>query len=402
MEASRQTPAERPPASPVPPGLLAVSPSKLNDFACPYRFNLVHVKQVDEAEEPVLLLGSLTHDVARDYFLHLKMAGLLSDHAALDEMARKQWDYRQYGLLEGYRAQFFGFIDVLRQYTIPEGDRILGVEARAAFDEEWNRVGWDDEAVAFGGILDLIHGTPAKLTIVDWTTAALGGQFALKKDLQVRMYGLLAWRHTKVPAIACEVRSLRTGAVHTIELGPDDHIETEERIRGERDRIHALLAKGPKHEWPAVPCSQCAVCHLACPYEADNTELIRITDARQAKQVHEELIRLEARKKELLGPLKAWVGVNGAVQSGGVEATFRTSNRYSYDTADVYQVMLDHGYPARLALDVLSVDRRKLTKCLKGNADLLLAVEALAKVKPQERFYPVASMKEAAQEGDDE
>lgn len=375
------------------PKALALSPSRLETWTCPYRYQQLIVRGVKEPDTAALEQGRAVHDVAANYVRHLVAAKLQTDHAQLDAIAGNVWAGRSAVLSEEHRPDFAGLVRELRGLVI-EPELVLGTERQIAFADDWSSVEWYSQSAAWRSIFDLVETPEGRLRITDWTTAAVSGAHGARKDLQLRFYGLMAWRAYSNPEVEIVLWSLRTGSRVVVELAEEDHHKTERRIRDERERIRKQLEI--RGDWPAIPGGQCGFCRLACP-EVDRALSrgvpLRLETAEQAALAHQTFIVLDRQLSGLREALKSYVGVHGAIESSGRAATFRTQLGHDYDTPAVYDALRAAGFSHGEAVAALSVDRSAVGKLCRGREDLWQAIQTLDHPKTQEKFYASVSSK---------
>lgn len=377
--------------SPVPMAPMALSPSKIQTLQCPHRYLQIYVKNADpvgvEAEE--LALGQLVHEVAAVYVNHLAANNRQTDLDALAAYADAAWAGRPFRVHDAARPSFELFIDNLGNVVF-DPQAIVETELRFAFDKHWKVRTWASDEVAWGGIVDVlsIHGSGADSTAsaIDWTTAAISGVFGLKKDLQLRHYGLLIYKAYGIAKVKIETISLRTGSRKVVELDENDHAETERRLNDERARLERFMALDERFPWPASPGVECGICQLACP-AYDRSKLgevpIRFQTVEEARGALAEVIAIERRVDALKDRLKAWTGFHGAVEVGGIEALMKPQEKRTYPVKEVFTQLVDAD---RDPWKVLSITKTTLNRELKKDPELLKAVNALATVKTGERF----------------
>jgi len=392
-----------PELTPVPPDPLALSPSKIDTLNCPHRYQKVYVEFEEEGTDPEFLaLGSLAHLVAADYMSHLASFGFPTDHSKLDEIAKQRWENRSASVGVECYEDYQLFIDRFRDYSLAETEEILGVENRIAFDKKWNEVDWHSDGVAFGGIIDLATTVHLGLgvqgvKIRDWTTASLAGWFSTKKDLQLRMYALLAYRKWGIANVEVTAHSLRTGVQKTVSLGAEDHAETVERIIAERGRLRGMMDQPSDRPWDAVPCQQCSICRIECPALEGALKLaipLRIDDRLQATNLLQQLILLDRRRKSIVAVLKSYVGVHGAVESGGIRAGFKVRETRTHPANQVYDMLIAAGVNDAEAWDVMTVNKARLKRLTKKDKTLREDIDDVVTVKPGERFEALQSAKQ--------
>lgn len=376
-------------SSPVPIGTRALSPSKIETLQCPHRYRELYVlgNKPPGAEAIELAVGTLVHEVAANYVKELRDTKRQTDHAVLETIAATAWAQRPHRIPAGKYDDWALFMNNLQEF-IADPETLIDAELRLAFNDQWEDRAWTDDDVAFGGMIDMagIRGTGENAVAYarDWTTAAISGQFAAKKDYQLRFYGLLLSRAYHIDSVHITTHSLRTGATREVDLDGFDHDETERRIRGERARLEALLESDPRFAWPAIPNSQCGICQLACPeYEQSRLQDVplRFDTADQARMALNTLTVLDSRRKALTTALKGYVTFHGAVESNGMEAAMRPRESRSYPIQQVVGVITGENQDPWA---VLKLDRTKF-KAKKYNP-ARDAVEQLAVVKIGDRF----------------
>lgn len=375
--------------SPVPMAPSALSPFKIETLQCPHRYRDLYVigNEPQGAEAVALALGSLAHEVAATYVNHLAKQKSATDIDWLAELAHDAWRDRPHRIPESMFQDYTVFTHTLANYVFDTD--LVEAEARIAFNQHWDVVTWHDPDVAFAGMLDVVGvryqgGAPVSAYAIDWTTAAISGQFAAKKDLQLRFYGLLLARLFDIHDVHITTKSLRTGATREVDLDSADHEQTEARIRDERARLLRLLETEKDFDWPAVPNSQCGICQIPCPevnFAEQGDVPLRLESLESAQDALRRLTLIDSRRKGIMAALKGYCTFYGAVEAGGMEAAMRPRAAYSYPTS---QVMLS--LEPDDSAQVLKVDRTVLNRLAKKQPDIFGAVAELAKVKTSDRF----------------
>jgi len=386
-------------ASPIPMARYSVSPSKLRTFGCPYRYMKKYIKRTEEPQVLPFAMGSLTHDIAAEYFSACASSGLTSNDR-LYRITDDCW-FKRDPLIEADSWDDVDmFVRTLAEYPI-DPKAIVGVEQKLSLREDLTVTAWDTTDVAYGGIMDLVTAEGSGYQIVDWTTAALGGVHQRQKEFQLRFYGWLFYTYLGLTAennrrneIAVRTKSLRTGKEIEVQLTPDDHAKTWSRIEIERRRIMERVDNdGP---WEACAGSLCAICHLDCPLEKiEGAPPVRIDDAKSAGEVHQRLILVDRERKLLTSLLKSYVGVHGSVESNGVEARIDSTEKHNYDVPGIIECLSASGWNERDIHAVLSVNRTKLKKACNKDEATWIACEAEDDPSFSERFTPIGTVKEA-------
>jgi len=368
-----------------------LSPSKINDLQCPYRFRSLHVQGEERtgAEATALALGSLAHEVAADYVRHLRSQKMTQHPEALRHYAQKAWAGRSHSVPQSSLDDFQMFMDHLAEVAF-DPLTIVNAEERLIFTDDWLTCAWDAEEAAWGGMIDVLGfegtGADASAYAIDWTTASISGQFAAKKDLQLRMYGLLIHKAYKVDDVHITTKSLRTGATRDVDLGADEHAETEERIRGEAERLGRLLEMDQRMTWPAIPNAQCGICVLRCPaYAASKSEdfPLRLDSVEEARGALRTLTILDSKRKRLAELLKLWCAFQGEVEASGMVAGMWPRETVTFPTEETAAILaaagLDHW-------SALKVDKRALQKITKKSEETRLEVMSHSVTKTADRF----------------
>jgi len=394
-----------PEMSPVPTGTRALSPSKIQDLQCPHRYRALHIigTPPEESAAVALALGSLAHEVAAVYVIHLQVTRATSHPDALRQFAMERWASRPHSIPESCFDDFSLFMDNL-EGVILDPLTIAGAEVRFSFTDDWKPCDWTAPAASWGGMIDVLGidgvGANARAYAIDWTTAAISGVFAAKKDLQLRMYGLLLSKAFNIEEVHITTKSLRTGATRDVDLDGDDHIETEKRIRGEADRLSHLIEMDPRLSWPATPSTQCGICSLACPaYEAsmEHDAPLRFNSESEAEQGLRSFVILDEKRKAWASAIKAWVAFHGEIEAGGMSAAMRPRDTVSFETegvaAELAEAGLDHW-------SALKVDKRALARLTKKSPEVREAVMRLSNTKTTDRFGVKAAGMDEAEEAE--
>jgi RecB family exonuclease len=164
------------------------SHSALRNYdACPLQHKLQRAG-ADEDLPPWLLMGRYGHEVIETYLLDCHSAHVPSDAALIDPIL-EDLDTMPVAIEDDVRAVCLQFAAA---YVVDLHDP--NVEAKYAFDRDWNKVAWKDESARFRAVLDLIDVLPdGTVVITDWK---LGWRVPSKADAeaegQLHRYAFIA------------------------------------------------------------------------------------------------------------------------------------------------------------------------------------------------------------------
>jgi hypothetical protein len=333
---------ERPP---VPPGTLALSPSKVKDLECPFRFREVHLRGVKEIPTPELLVGSLVHRVAAAYMDWLSENDESHDIGELEETIKRMWVNRDPRLgpdeWPEYRRMALNL-----QFRIMEGATIAGTETSIAFDKEWDSCPWESENARYGGIIDMhqVEGTgkDAMIVVTDWFCGGLGAEFESHKMMQLRFYAYLLFKKYGISKIRIVVDSLRMNSSRTVDLDHDDLVSVGEFIEAESE---ALAQRDPLFDdnWPAQPCAICERCQLECPLldtvECNLFRAPKFNEETPLRTALDNAILAERYLKQAKKLLKNHVALHGPVVGEGMVAEARVSSNYWWSFRDARSML---------------------------------------------------------------
>lgn len=380
----------------VPTGARALSPTKVTDLSCPYRFQKKHREGAIEMPVPALVMGQLVHEVAAEYCQHLHKAELQTDYEGLWRIAEKHWRSRPGMILPGQYDEYRFLITGLEGFFFEHPEDVAGVEMRLAFDKDLNEVAWDSDAVRFGGIIDIyLKHRDQSATMYDWTTAAISGSFGISKDFQTRWYGVLLYWKYGIEQVTCKVRSLRTNAELEVVMDLEELKATEREMFAELDRLERVeqAAQGMEN-WPTGPGKACGYCRLACPAieEAEHDAIpLRVDNADDAQGLLARIVVMGERRDKLRNILQAWCEINGVVKTNGMMAGyFPGESKWTEITEDLKGLLDGHGVPLS---EVVAYQEKLLTKhagykaLTRGERKLLKqSIEEMTDVSVKERW----------------
>ena len=214
-----------------------VSPSRLSLWArCPLAFRFRYVDGIKTPATPSLFLGTSVHSGLERYYRHRQIGLNLSAEAVAEWMDRT-WEAAvtdaeiEFSSPEEEGKLKQQAVDLVRAYLagVPcDEPRPLAVEAAMEVPLVDPQTG-EDFGIPLLGIVDLVLDGPEGATIVDFKTAARGGELAeIQHEIQLTCYSFAYRRATGRREGGLEIRRLVKTKVPKVET-------------------HASPARSPEH-----------------------------------------------------------------------------------------------------------------------------------------------------------
>jgi putative RecB family exonuclease len=256
--------------APAPPTYRrSLSPSRAGDFQnCPLLYRFRVIDKLPEPADPVMVRGTLVHAVLEDLFGE-PAPGRTLDRAV--ELLPSAWTALREAeprLAELFTAEqaveetqwLSSAIDLLTTYFGMEDPRWVEPAAR----EE--RVSYEVDGVAFGGIIDRVDISPdGRIRVVDYKTGrAPKAMFEGKAMFQMKFYALVIWRTRGVVPTLLQLMYIGDGSFLRYEPTEQDLLATEKKLVALWGAIERAIELRDFPPRPSGLCSWCA--HQAlCP-----------------------------------------------------------------------------------------------------------------------------------------
>jgi len=275
--------------------------SAVEAFGCPYRYEQIHLKNVDDTGDEALR-GRAFHSAAWIYILRLAAKQVPADH-----------DEAMFALRNGFKIT--GCPDHLVAHVEALFNRFA-----ARFELDLDAFFAAEQIEKRGRRTfrpDLVYIRPGEVEIKDFKTYYKGlTEQQARQELQLRWYlveALHAWpgfqryRFTFV--------FVRLGYEVSLVFTPEEIEAMEPGVQGAIDAVVEAEATG---QFPALPGSHCSLCRISCPVvDAPERTPIRITSEAQALDLFGQLLALDQRRKTIRKTLADFVKVHGPVALRG-------------------------------------------------------------------------------------
>lgn len=360
----------------------AHSHSRLSCFeSCPLQYKFKYMDKLPQPPADPLDLGAAAHEFFEAYGKHCQEKGLETDLSAVDAIRKDVLKKLKRPLGRHLVDQYNELAQKFAEMEMLDGATLRGIELDIAFDKNWKECSWFAKNAALRMKMDRLYQDGDKAIIRDYKTGYGEGDPG-----QMRIYAAGAFTLMGVKTCEAEFSYVGTGKVarkeFTIDQLPALVEEIEERC--------ARLAD--EKEFAPTPGSACQYCPYVVQCTAKPSSLLAITDAKEARQVAEDLFVLEAQVKAKKEALKGYV-----VQYGDVETK---SGRWGYGTSESISVRDMGALISMLELKkidpmkVLSITGTALKGLYKKNDGLKEDLEPLLDVKISEKFQAMKLKKE--------
>lgn len=369
---------------------LKLSPSFIQNAACPLYLKLHYVDRVDERWVRVEAeRGKTCHDAIAElvkYCMDESMEIADITDVMLREAIQKHLPHR---ILSEAGLILEWLILWRNRFQLP--DNVHGVEEKIAIDDEYDECAWDE--ASYRGILDLNQVKGDYAIITDWKSQPhIVPDSELEKPLgsdiaeQVSFYCWLAWKlYPFLKRFSVRIWYLRYGFYQEASRSIED-LELFEQTLILKERKIAEI-----DNWDPIPGKHCQYCDFIhmCPIGQDlspsNPEIITQDQAVLAAQ---RVTVMEALVKDIKPKLKAYVNSNDNIVIGDNWVYgYQHKTSTAVDAKDAEEVLRDHN---RDLSEIAKVDVKKFKKLLKtaGKEDPQLegALEDIVKEKHKTEF----------------
>lgn len=258
--------------------------SRLSEFErCPKRFEFKYIQKLPEILEDAGHFGKIVHEAIARLIKNQNFEEIL-----------KELEFEEYERAKNMIEKVKNMIN---------GLKIIGVEVKFSFNEDFIPVPFDSDDVYIRGIIDMIVKGEHGYIIYDWKTG-----YSKPNMFQLLFY---AWAASKLnlPVEAVGFVLLNSGEIETIEVNDELLDRTEKRIKSLVWQIENTKTFEPKPGLHCAYCSYIGICPLAKELERKDIPSIRTIE--EAKQVAKELKILEEKKKRWEKILKGFLSEQG-------------------------------------------------------------------------------------------
>lgn len=309
------------------------------EFSCPWKFYLKYIRKLPETPTPALALGKAAHAVIAATIKHK------TDNP--------------YPFCEAVGTACEINPDEL--YRLVDHPAVRRATEKAECIEEHFEMPLAEEIV-FQGYIDCYWKTDDRIVLIDWKTNQQ--PYRATDTHQLGLYAAYLSQQYSLP-VEGHLVFLRTRKIESHQYSPEDIRESLDwatETAQEIERLLTLETENPVQVFapkPGKACEFCAYAHL-CP-EAEVPEVI--TNAADAQNYAAEILKLEARLKQMKEILRNWVEAHGTVEAGGKEFYLQESYYWKWGDeaqARAVELMLAQGLDPCKILRLTAESLRKL------------------------------------------
>lgn len=307
------------------------------EYGCPWKFYLKYVREIPEPVTAALTLGKSAHAVIG---AHIQtQAGL-------------------YPLCQAVGAA--NEIDPDELYRLVDRKPVRDAAEKGGTVEEHFEVPLGDGLISptLQGYIDY-HRVEDRVILVDWKTNHT--PYGPSDTHQLGLYAAYLSEKYSLPVEGSLV-FLRTGETKTKIYEAADIKESLEWAEETALEIEALLVKNDPRVFVPCPGKACEYCAYAaqCPEGVTLTAIVKLEDAERAAA---EILRLEAKTKQLKEMLRNWVETHGPVRVNGKEFLIQETFYWkwpekAFDSA--VSLMLEQGFDPFKVLRLTAESLKKL------------------------------------------
>lgn len=390
--------------------MLTISPSKIQQADCPYKFHkdyLTGDRPEDGPTTPVnLLVGKFVHAVLDFYTKALMNTKSVSDFTLFEEIFDKAWEYNEWipnSLHDEIKSDLTAYVETF----VIDLQHTWRSEVEIALTWDGLRlVSFDDPGAWLRCKLDRVEIYPDERMAVirDYKTARyIPSESKLKKNLQSIIYPFAMHklnpylekfrmvfdyvRWNKQVPLTYVLSNPQEGEIL---LEPD---KIEKQLRGFTTRLQAKI-DNPESMWPAIRGELCAICNHDCPLVEAGLEPCRSIE--RAQEIAMQIEALSDKQKELRGMLQDYIkGTDQRVEVHNGHYAYMPSISVKYKVSDVVAYCMEHGMDLN---KLLKFDSDKFNKLEEDEHKA--AIRSIGKPsKPSSRFRFI---KDTQQEDDNE
>lgn len=345
--------------------------SAINWFLkCPLYFKLKRIKKAKEADNPLMRIGRVSHDVFGDYSQHCVENSLPTDVDKLVDIVDKYRGELQDNEFEEVKelAENFAQTHIFQ----PESNDEIMIEQRLAFDEDWELLDdWFHNETFFRAIMDRFHieETVNGLTgvIRDYKTGwKVPAQSEVEDSLQLKMYAFIG--SLMFPEVERFLVVLDFVRYNTERKAVYDREEAESFGQVIMKYIEKIEEA---EKFKANPGGEhCELCGFSgkCQAFQDYLEETGEDDVTEdnAKDLARRYRILKTEVGKLKGKLKTYVKGNGSIPIGNEVLGYnKVEKTFVEDTRGVVELMGKNGVPKDIIWGALYTNMTSIRKALR-------------------------------------
>jgi CRISPR/Cas system-associated exonuclease Cas4 (RecB family) len=328
--------------------------TKLNDYAkCPFYFKCRNIAKLEVEEKQELTVGSVTHDILRDYTLECYKQGVTHLYENWQDIAYST--LKKHSVLPEYEEDIMGAVKSYIEANEIEIEGLAGVEERLAIDIEGTLVDWESEDTWFRAILDKLYIAGDQAKISDYKTG-----FSMHADkFQLEIYAWLIYKlYPQVEHIQVELDFVRFAYKKTWDISKSEFQKINRRILNRIEQVEEDTEYKPKLN------SLCATCPFwkLCPAikEIGEDNVVRAPHSKkEAVKLFASLLAYEKVSDEIKSTLKAFVEANGEVVNSDMRAYIKGITTLKYDVPKLINWANENGIDIS---EAIVVDNRKIKR----------------------------------------
>jgi len=372
---------------------LSYSFSRIQAFACPFRFRKLYIEKAYEPPSVVAVVGQIAHEIMKEYLSWLYENRRMLSQAVLNQCAARvctgmdrqnKWPSN---FNEEDKQKVMETIDNLveelegAEFKIDPNVRAYWTEQRLAFDRRWNLLpedAWFEKEVYFRAIIDWawVPYDENTLVVVDHKSG-----WGDPDPAQLPYYAWAGYvglgKEHGINRVSVKLNFLAKGA--KIEEGgfynPNDLFQI-------RDDIYSTIREIAFNEnWDPKPGAQCSYCGFTVECPAVNsswleisgnkvtpTEAFTIDSPQKAEKALELLVLVQSRLKELEKALGDWIAEHGPVKAAGKVMEQREQEKWLLtDPYGLQRALMDYGIHPSDILASTGISKTALYSLLKNH-----------------------------------
>ncbi len=297
----------------------AISVSRIREFdECPHRFKLTHIDGLKYAIPPYFTIGKNIHAIMEEKITEaMKNGESVIDFGVGNVNEETPFSEEQ---------------DILRKVTLvlPDYIKAWGVEERKAYKADWTPCDWDDEAVAFRGIIDAWFLTDhGMLTLFDFKTSyRIETQAEVQDCIQMKTYALFkSMDFPEIEYITAEKHFLRKNTLVDAQFFAPEIVKSMKKYLSKKYK-----EINEETEFKPRVGAQCVNCLVSEHCDEYQKAVGHTRELKSAESMLEWTYLAEAKVKKYKDILKAKTEKVGAITHKGITAKFRDSIQDKIDT----------------------------------------------------------------------
>lgn len=347
---------------------LRISPSFLQNAACPAYMKYHYVDKIDERFIRVAAeRGKAAHGAVADLIQHAQNEEIDTSDIPEDLVREAVQKHTPHSIMSELGLVYQWVKLWCERFKMP--NNIHGIEDRIALNDEFDECDWDQ--ASYRGILDLNQISGTHCIVTDWKSQP---HIVAQSEIDVTIGNAIAEQMTMYCWLAWKMYPhLKTFSVRIWYLRYGFYMETGRNVEQLAEYENVLMIKEKKiaemDNWNPIPgrhCQYCDFIHL-CPIAKDlspsNPEIITQEQATLAAQ---RITVMEALTKDLKGKLKVYVNHNDEVRIGeNWRFGYAKRESVTWDPVEAAGVLEDHDHELS---EVANVDVKKMKKLMKSAA----------------------------------